>query len=134
MLQDKMWISQKSSQAQIMQSESCFGASSFSTKRAFSSTLTLLHFIEWVKRGGGDNGCFFRNPGCVVLYCVVLCCAVLSCAMLCYAVLCCAVSCCAVLCRAVLCCCAALIPNDGEIVGNRTEGFCGLEPDARQAL
>ena len=104
-----------------MQSESCFGASSFSTKRGFSSTLTLLHFIEWVRRGGGDNGCFFRNPGCAVLYCVVLCCAVLSCAMLCCAVLCCAVSCCAVLCCAVLCCCAALIPNDGEIVGNRTE-------------
>ena len=117
-----------------MQSESCFGASSFSTKRGFSSTLTLLHFIEWVRRRGGDNGCFLRNPGCAVLYCVVLCCAVLSCAILCCAVLCCAVSCCAVLCCAVLCCCAALIPNDGEIVGNRTEAFCGLEPEARQAL
>ena len=102
--------------AQIMQSDSCFGASSFSTKRGFSSTLTLLHFIEWVGRRGGDNGCFFRNPGCAVLYCVVLCCAVLSCAMLCCAVLCCAVSCCAVLCCAVLCCCAVLIPMTARLL------------------
>ena len=103
-LQDKMWISKKSSQAQIMKSESCFGASSFSTKRGFSSTLTLLHFIEWVRRRGADNGCFFSD---------VLCCIVLCCAVLCCHVLCCVVLCCVVLCRvvpycAVLCCAVVL--------------------------
>mgnify|MGYP001234794730 FL=1 len=71
------------------------------------------------------------------LCCAVLCCVVLCCAVLCYAVLCCVVLCCVVLCRIVLCCVVLLCctdPNDGEIVGNRTEAFCGLEPEARQAL
>ena len=74
--------------------------------RCYRSTLTLVHFIEWVRKRVGDNGCFFRNPGCAVLYCG--CCAVLCCYVLCCVVLCCVVLCRVVPYCAVLCCAVVL--------------------------